>query len=215
MMLRFVLSVLLLALAAPAAQAQLVRAYGVRAGLNRSTVETGLATPYQSRTGLQLAAFAEGLATPVFSVVGELEYARRGYADTQQERGPNNEFIGDVRATTALDYLAVPVLARLRLPGDRAVVPYAVAGPRAELLVRRVPGRYAFSAGTLEDEMSEAFPRFGLSGVIGLGAGLRGLLGQEMRVEARYGFGLTDLLPDSSARELRHSGVDFCLGVAL
>ncbi len=220
----FCLSILLLVAAAPA-QAQVLQHYGVRLGGNVSYLALELEgtgdTHFASdrHVGFQVAGFAEVLDTPSFSVLAELEYARRGYAgeipETSRETPEPVEPIRIARATTVLHYLSVPVLARLRLPGERAVVPYALAGPRVDLLVGRNPGRYEFSYGTFEDDTAEALAAFGVSGTVGLGAAFQSMLGREVRVEARYLFGLTDLLPEGKAVDASNRGIDFSVGIAL
>jgi hypothetical protein len=209
------LAALLVALiVAPSAHAQFLHSYGLRIGGNTSTLDADI-IDFERRTGFQVAAFAELLPTPVFSVQAEVEYARRGFVSEQELRGADNEPLGVVRATTALDYLSVPVLARVRYPVG-AVTAYALAGPRLDFLVGRSPGRFEFSDGTeVEDEFGQNVEGTSLSGSVGIGAAFGALLGREVRVETRYNFGLTDLLPEGDAVDLRHSGFDFSVGVAL
>jgi hypothetical protein len=214
------LLVLVLSVAAPA-QAQLLQNYGVRLGANASKVTADFVgaegeVDFERRVGFQVAAFVELFDTPSFSVLTELEYARRGYESETLEIGPDDpEPIATVTASTTLHYLSLPALARLRLPGERAIVPYALIGPRADLLVGRDPGQYEFSSATFDDEMAEALTEFSLSGVLGVGAAFGDVFGREVRVEARYGFGLTDLLPEGEALDVRNRGIDLSVGIAL
>lgn len=201
-------------LAAAPVQAQLVHGYGFRAGGNISTLTSDL-VDLNHRMGIQAATFVELFTTPVFSLQAELEFARRGYAWEQVETGGIGEFIGNVRAVTALNYLSLPVLVRLRYPGKSRVIPYALAGPRLDLLLWRKPGVFDFSSGDFEDDLSEYFTEFGVSGIIGFGIAVDDILHRELRLEARFNFGLTDLIPEAGTATYKNKGFDISICVVL
>jgi hypothetical protein len=84
------ISIAALLFCAPA-QAQMLSALGVKAGINSSTSEIvmsgvdelRLALETQRRVGWQAAAFAEWLRLPVVSIVTQVEYAQRGFTEEQ------------------------------------------------------------------------------------------------------------------------------------
>lgn len=219
---RFPLSlfVLVCLLLASPASAQVV-GYGLRGGLNSSRVILELAGSgdgFDSRLGFQAAAFAE-LGAPLLpvSALVEVEYAQRGYESVITLTAPTGEEEGTRTASTTLHFLSVPVLARVLLPGTIMVTPYAVAGPRVDVLAGYDPG----SLGCISLDCSEAaddtfpdvFPAVSFSGVVGAGIGLSGLIGPEVRAEIRYGYGFTDL-NESDLLEMKNRGLDFGLVLA-
>jgi opacity protein-like surface antigen len=195
------------------AQAQVVHGYGLRIGGNASTVVMDFRS-VEYRPGFQIAAYAELFRTPVLSVQLEAEYARRGYADQSEERGPQGEFIRQVRAVTALDYLSFPVLARLRYPGEQRVTPYMLAGPRLDYLVGRTPGTWEFTEVTVEDELSSQFAEVTVSATVGAGAAFAGPFGRETRLEARLTEGLRDMLREEGTGRARNRSLELSVGIA-
>jgi hypothetical protein len=89
--------------------------------------------------GINVSSFMRLSMTTTFSVVAELHYVQRGRSITfvatvqsDNPRGYTN--IGLVETKLRFHYLSVPVLAQIRLGGDR-VVPYIDLGPRVEYLL--------------------------------------------------------------------------------
>lgn len=210
------LPLLLIALiSAPSAHTQFLHKYGLRVGANASTYD-GEIIDFERRIGFQVAAFAEFLSFPMFSIQTEVEYAQRGYVSVQEERGPGNEPLRDARATTIHHYLSIPLLARVRYPISSTVTPYALIGPRLDFLVARSPGHFEFSNGMeVEDTLGQNVEDTSLSGSVGIGVSIDALLGQELRFETRYNVGLTDLLPEGDAIDLRHNGFDFSVAISI
>jgi hypothetical protein len=204
-------------LTAPA-QAQFIKAYGVKAGANSSRVDLEGDDGFDSRTGFQAGVFVE-LGAPLLpvSVLAEVEYARRGYEQSTIQTDAVGTEGREIVASTALHFVSVPVLARVRLPGAVVATPYVVAGPRLDLLVASDPGRFDFvglpDSPVFEDPFPEIMQTASVSGVVGAGLGLGGLIGPEVRVEVRYGFGLTDL-SEVEAVGMNQRGLDVSLGLA-
>ena len=209
----FITLTLSLLVAVPA-KAQFLQGYGVRAGGNVLDI-TGYIIEFEQSLGFQIAAFAEFLTTPAFSFQVELEYARRRYGIEQVETSGSGEVLGIVRAVTTLNYLSIPVLARLRYPGKPRVIPYALVGPRLDFLVERKPGVWEFSQGSFIDDTSEVFTDVGVSGIVGLGFAFEHVIGQQLRFEGRYSFGLTDLIPELDAWTVRNNSLELSVVMVL
>ena len=222
---RSVLLLLVVAATAAPAHAQFVQSYGVRVGVNSSHVTFDLLDgddAFDSRFGFQVAAFAE-LGAPLFPVSAliEVEYAQRGYETSYTLTSPTGEDEGTQTASTTLHYLSVPLLARVRLPGALMVTPYAVAGPRIDVLAGYDPGEIGCLTVTgdcseidpVRDPFPELFPTMSFSGVVGAGVALSELIGPEVRAEVRYSLGLTDL-NDGEALEMKNRGLDFAIVLA-
>jgi hypothetical protein len=96
--------------------------------------------------------------------------------------------IGGVTSDYIVDYVEVPVLARLRLLRNG----YAVAGPSMAFRVR-ARNRIAFGGSTEEFDLDDVVESFdlGIVGGVGLDAG-------RWVVDARYTHGLSDIDTDSS-----------------
>ena len=205
--------------------AQSIDGYGVRTGVNTSNMSfdigsDGDATALERETGFQIAAFVEvGTPLPFLSALVEAEYARRSYRWLSLGTTGDQVVEAIEYPSSTLHYASVPMLAKLQTAGTGLVVPYAVVGPRLDVLM-------GSSAGTItrevegatrplefRDELVDAIDTIALSGVVGGGVGLRGLIGSEIRVEARYGFGLTNLV-DSDFIDWRSRGLDFSVALA-
>lgn len=195
-----------------AAQAQLVQGFGLKAGMNSSRIAAETNDDFMSYRGFQVGGYVE-LGAPLVpvSALVEVEYARRGYEYAQIQTNGGGMEGEEVTASTALHFVSVPVLARVELPGALVVTPYAIAGPRLDLLVAYDAGRFDFEGfpdlPVFEDPFPELFSTASLSGVVGGGVSLGALIGPEVRLEARYGFGLTDL-GDDGVIGLRNRGID-------
>lgn len=197
-------------------KAQFLQGYGIRAGGNESNITGYLDDLFEPTRGFQVAVFAEFFKSEVFSFQAELEYARRGYSMTTVRIDGSGQSLGTVRGIYGLDYLSIPVLVRLRFSGRSKVIPYVMAGPRLDLLFNSRPGVWKYPAGTWKDEsMSDFFADFGLSGSVGLGLVFEQVIRNELRVEVRYNFSVTDLTPDLDAWTVRRRELDISVAVIL
>ena len=211
------------------ASAQNLQAYGLRGGVNTSNVgydffDDGDHSWLESETGFQLAAFVEvGIPVPFVSALVEAEYAQRAYRWSGiQQGGPElgSELGGSFSLpTSTLRYASVPVLAKVEPVGLGGLAPYLLAGPRLDVLVGKSAGSMTREVegedGPVEfrDGLPDVMDTVGLSGVVGAGLGLGTLIGPDVRIEARYGFGLTNLI-DSDNADWRGRGLDFSLALA-
>ena len=206
--------------------AQNLQAYGFRGGVNTSNVGFELADGdrfwLDNRSGFQLAAFAEvALPVPLVSALVEAEYAQRSYRWPEvEETAPGDDggvWTGQVNLpASTLQYASVPVLAKVEPAGLGGLTPYLLVGPRLDVLVGRsveTVTRGGSQPVEFRDDLPDALDTVALTGVVGAGVGLGGLIGPEVRVEARYGFGLTNLV-DSDTIDWKARGLDFSLALA-
>jgi hypothetical protein len=202
------------ALLAPTAAAQTVHATGARSGLNVSAIDSRF-EGYGMRTGVQVAAFLELTMTEDLTVVGELEYAQRGYTFTAERRNDAGQVIAFTEPTTRLDYLSVPVVFRIRARVTDRLAIYALGGPRLDVLVGRRPGAFDLGTGEQEDPLAAALSTLGGNIAAGAGAAIREVLGHEVRLETRFVFGMTNLVPDDHPDRVFVRSIDLNLVVAL
>jgi hypothetical protein len=206
-----------------AVQAQLFKGYGLKVGANSSNVSFSLVQSTfkidtQRRTGMNAAFFVEWGSLPVISLITQVEYAQRGFAEEQVITGPNGpEPLGLMRASTRLDYISLPILLKLQFP-KLAISPYLLAGPRADFLVNREAGKFEFvnddSQVSVKSELNEFIDDRAWGGTVGLGFDAQKLLPLPLLVEARYNFDFTD---NSKAPLLqgKNNSFDIWLGIKL
>jgi len=101
---------------------------------------------YNNRSGFGLGVFGNYHFINLFSLTVQLQYAQKGYTEKQDETGETGNYIQTVEANTRLDYLSVPILAKIEY-SNLAVTPYALVGPRFDYLVNKRNGIYKFSSG--------------------------------------------------------------------
>jgi len=106
---------LTIGLFAQQAQAQTRSGFGVRGGVNFSTLNDVNESP-DSRTGIMLGVYANYLiADSPVSIQPEVLYTQKGF-----ESG---------NTTVQLDYIEIPVLAKFAFITDGSLTPYVYAGP--------------------------------------------------------------------------------------
>lgn len=145
----------------------------------------------------------------------EVEYAYRGFSSEMEERGPGSEVINRVDARSTLNYLSVPLLARIRISGDRPAIPYLLVGPRLEYLIGHSTGVWEFAEVTVEDVLADHFARTNVSGMIGTGMAVAAPFGRDIRLEARMTEGLRDLLWEEGTGRARTRSFELSVGVSL
>ena len=168
--------VLTLACASPAA-AQIT--YGVKAGVNFANVSFGGDdVPSSSRVGVLAGALATVPLTGWLSVQPEAIYTVKGASID----------VFDIESEYIVDYLEVPVLARVRV---RSKV-YVAAGPSVAFRIR-ARSRTSFDGSTEEVDIADD--------VESLDVGIVGAAGFHMRrwvFDGRYTHGLSDTDADTS-----------------
>jgi len=178
----FFLSILcLLTLPELSIEAQVIKALGVKGGVVAATetfdfnidittaplpnIEVSSLVKY--RWGLDLAGFVEFFDHSPVSLLTELHYVQKGYVTT----------LGGIDYSSRVDYLSVPLLAKLQLMNGTAI-PYACAGPRFDFLLEK------------QQSLDYSSTDVGLS----LGAGLQVLFFStpQLLIEGRFSPSFTD-----------------------
>lgn len=174
---------------------------GVRGGVNLSTTATsgeegGLRPDWQLRP--VVGAFATWRATSWIDLQPEVLYAMKG--------AKGEEF--DITSKLLLDYLEIPVLARISRGLSRAGSWYVAGGPAFGYLLR-ARTRADFGGATEEIDVSDEVEEFDFGVVVGGGIEFR-----RMIVDARYTHGLADIDKDTSDEvKISNRAVSLTVGV--
>ena len=127
------------------AHAQLLKGYGLKAGLTSSNElydVKGIPNLHtERRVGFCIAAFAEWLNMPDVSILTQVEYAQRGagWKFVILQPGPKGfEEVGSQVYYSRLDVLSVPILLRASLP-LASLRPFILAGPRLDFILAYAP----------------------------------------------------------------------------
>ena len=177
---------------------------GVMAGVNYSTVNQD---PESSDVSFGYkAGFVGGVFLGVqvndwFSIEPEVLFSQKGAK--VNGKGNNSSLEGSVR----INYIEVPVLAKFWFPvSDPGVKPFIFAGPEVEFKVScTAEGAILAVTGSTDcdktdNEINLKSTDFGVTG--GAGVNFRAG-GQDVRLDARYTFGLTDINDSSASTDQR------------
>jgi len=124
------------------ANGQLIRSFGVKAGLcvaNQTWHQSQQVINLNpsARVGADIGCFVEWLSLPVVSVSTEASYVQRGFNSTITF-GANGSYSESVRA----DYLSFPVLAKIRNQLGPVEL-YGLVGPRLDVLLHTDDAGYS------------------------------------------------------------------------
>jgi len=206
---RTVLAVIGILLIFTESHAQLIRGYGFKVGAVSAT-ETWDSGEYidvetQYRWGFTASAFLEVLKVPIFSLVAEAQYAQRGaivsFHTTAQDGLPRNYVF-----SPRVDYLSVPLMARLRFPMS-SLEGYVIVGPRIDFLISTHDDNFV-------DPSLYKFVHFEIGLSAGLGAETDSVLPVHILAEIRYNSSFRDSFNNKRVRIRSHS-LDIMLGVRL
>ncbi|MDN3723421.1 porin family protein [Aequorivita sp. SDUM287046] len=168
-----------------ASQAQEVR-IGAKAGVNFSNFG-GDVEDSNSRTGFHLGGLVEVPINERFSIQPEILYSAQG--SEFEESGSFEGIPYDYKVTTKLDYIQVPIMAKVYLIEGLAIE----AGPQVAFLVS---DKYEFdgNVGPFDDNDEGDLDENDLSSVdVSLGAGASYRLPMGLFFGARYNFGLSNV----------------------
>jgi hypothetical protein len=191
--------------------AQLVRSYGIRLGTVAANQSWKYAdTPElttSERWGITGGVYIELLDLPLVSVIGEIQYTQKGMrfsvpVTTEAQPYGTGQFITE---SPKVDYLSVPVLAKVRLSFP-AITPYLIAGPRADLLLSKKGDGF--------DAVVDKFKSTDVGGTFGLGVELHTLLPVGLLAEIRYNPSFRDAFKNEFLSVRNHS-FDFLVGLQL
>ncbi|TVP56452.1 MAG: PorT family protein [Gemmatimonadales bacterium] len=211
------LVLLLLASTSPAS-AQL----GIRGGVNLTDLVGGGVEQSENRTGLSFGAGYDLLTVGPVSVGPEIFYAQRGAdAFVLSPTGEAPSFEGP--AEVALEYIEIPITARVRLPTMGRLVPYLMGGPvfgwnlECSVTVDAGAGGAQPSCDDLlsregfESKVREYEQGFFLGGGVGLSF-LEGI--GNLTLEARFIEGLSRLGEGDEGPEVKNRAFSLMLGYA-
>lgn len=210
-----VIALLSLLFAVAPASAQIVDRIGIKGGLVSSSASDArdLLEP-ERRTGWSVHLFAQRDLWPFLSLVGEAGYTQRGFVETIEERDPDGTVEQTARANTRLDYLTIPLLAKLK-HDFTALRLYALAGPRLDVLVGREAGVFEFQSAPVdevESELASLYTSPVLGATVGLGVSTSKVLPAQLMVEARWALDVTESFA-GVPRDVRNNAGMLMIGV--
>lgn len=127
---------------------------------------------------------------PGFSLQPELLYVQQGAKNEYEEMNEMGELIGSGDYIMDLDYIQIPVLAKVDLPVAGSVLPSIIAGPAIAFKIN-AEGTYEGSTGDVSADLEDVNST-NLSLIVGLGLKL-GAGPAGVNVEARYNYGLSKI----------------------
>jgi len=179
---KIILSAAMLLAIGFSAKAQDIK-FGVKAGLNVATLTGESGNDVKSRTGFHAGVVAEFKVTQHFSIQPELLYSEQG--DKEKGFSYADGYYLDYTATTKLDYINLPVLAKYYIIEGFSIE----AGPQVGFLVNsKVEGQISGEAnGTIDSDIKSQVKSvdFGLVG------GLAYDFPKGLFFQARYNAGIS------------------------
>lgn len=193
-----IFSITALVLAVPAS-AQMRISPGVKAGINISNLYGDDVNSPDSKVGFVAGGFVSIGVSELFAVQPEIFYSQKGAKDT----------VADTEITTRLDYIEIPVLAKLSFPTESTVTPVFFAGPAVGIEA----SAKAKSDGDEADIEDTKSTEFGL--VVGGGAQLAvGDAGGAVTADVRYVLGLTSIDDSSEELDVKNGTISLLVGYA-
>lgn len=154
------------------------------------------------RSGWMLGGFATFDVAGPFALQPELNYIQKGAQD--ETASPT--------VTTKLNYIQLPILAKVQTPSPGLVSPNVFLGPSAALNIKAEE-----EAGSSTNDISDDIRSFDLGAVFGVGVDANVGTGT-LLVDARYGLGLIDITDDDDVGttdpSLRNQGFMLTVGYA-
>jgi len=195
---------------------------GIRGGLNLTNLVGSGVQNSENRTGLNAGLSYEILRIGPISVAPEIHYAQRG-AEAFQLALAGEGVPPSGPAEVALDYIEIPLVARLHLPALGSLLPFAAGGPVFGWNLDCSVTLDA-PAGTAEPSCDELLSREGLEAkvrdyeqgfLVGAGVDLPVLQGiGQLTLEGRYLRGLSRLGEGDAGLDVRNRSFSLSLGYA-
>jgi hypothetical protein len=187
---------------------------GIMAGVNYATVNQdpqSSEVTFAYKVGLVAGAFLGFQVTPEFSIEPQALYSQKGSKVTGT--GTNSSLEGGIRIT----YIEVPVLGKFWIPvSNTQMRPFVFAGPEVEFKVScTAEGAILAVTGSADcdqtgSEIKLKSTDFGATA----GAGIQFKAGnQDVRVDARYTLGLTDINDSGDTRKIKNRAFAATVGL--
>ncbi|MGB9907229.1 MAG: porin family protein [Candidatus Saccharicenans sp.] len=208
------LMVLMFALLASPARALV--SFGFKGGLNNSKIVFSPAIDMPGQKYLQGYCFGAFLSLN-FGPIGfqpEILYSRRGM-EAQMLLDPSDP-ASLAEAKVMLDYIEIPLLVRLNVIPAGPVKLYIFGGPSYGFL-QKAKTRITFMGMSEEEDIKDDFKSNSLAAVGGLGLDIKIPLLFKITADARYHYGLSNILAEGSSvptDKARNSGFSILLGIA-
>ena len=187
----------LFSVAPGASQAQGLVNFGIKGGVNIANISFDDFDDNDPRTGFTIGAVLD-IGFPMVPVGLEtgLYYSQKGTTFSISETVEGMTFAQD--ATTKLDYLKIPVLAKMNFGPPGPFSPHFVAGPYAAFILNAEQETTTNGlSGTVDISDDVESMDFGL--IFGLGADFN-LMVTKINVQARYSLGLMDIFEDTGSK---------------
>jgi hypothetical protein len=212
-MMRSTLVILLCAIifAPSESQAQLIKGFGLKAGVVSATQTwsywTNSELPTDAHWGFDSGLFVEALDLPLFSLVVELHYVQKGFSTTFTVTTPAYpEGTGkEMTLQPRVDYLSLPVLAKFCFDAG-AFTPYIFGGPRLDILITHTDDGFAL--------VFDKFKKVDAGFSLGAGAEVPIAFGANLLTEFRYSPTVTEAFSNGSLKVKNHS-IELLVGVKL
>ncbi len=178
-------------------QAQLPISFGIKGGVNIANLSLDDIDENDPRTGFTVGAVLD-IGIPMFPVGIEtgLYYSQQG---TTLEFTETFEGVTiETDATTKLDYLTIPVLAKVNFGPPGPFSPHILAGPYAAFVLN-AEQESSFMGETETVDIKDDVESLDFGLTLGLGADFN-LMVTTISVQGRYSFGLTDVFEDTGSK---------------
>ncbi len=187
-----------LAMALPRdSQAQGLVNFGLKGGVNIANMSFDDFDDNSSRTGITIGAVVD-IGIPMFPVGLEtgIYYSQQGttFDITETVEGMPVSMDGTIK----LDYLTIPVLAKVNFGPPGPLSPHFVAGPYAAFILN-AEEEYTIGGQTESFDISDDTESMDFGLTVGLGADLN-LMVTTISVQGRYSFGFTDVFDGEGSK---------------
>ena len=190
--------------------AQTIKTYGLKLAVTSADQDfdyTAFAPTTKRRIGFNASVFVEWLDLPFFSIVTQVEYAQRGRGVELILTGPSGpEEIGRITLYDRLDYLSIPLFAKITFPTG-TISPYLSLGPRLDFLL-------GYKSELNSSSIYDNFRKTNVGGTVGIGAEIVNLLPIRLTLEVRYNLDFRDSFSSQFLR-VRNNSFDLWLGAGL
>lgn len=192
-------------------QARLLKDYGVMIAYTSANTTADKFEDFSlRRNGFNIGISTEWFDATVLSMLFRIEYTQKGFIREMVEINENGEEIQTVQANTRLDYLSIPILAKIK--GMKLLTePYITTGPRFDFLFNKKKGKFKFTNVTVEDDFADNFDDFAFGGTIAFGLSLPKISIFKPSIELNYNFDLTDSFSRSEILIVKNNSMDIWL----